>query len=328
MSQAGLLGASGALGGLERLLAQRELQKRYEQEQAEKQRVRQEQTARQERLDRSAENERGLRVMKLEADINKPAEQPNLQVDWQTGQAFNPQSGAVQAIPGFTQRAVPASNKQIDWLSGQMFDPSSGGVSMVPGFTQRPAQSQDTNPYFVPVQTGGGIVNFNTRTGKVEGRVGDLKPGETAQREIANARTTSTMIGQVLNSLDPAKVGPAMGRYKTAEAMLTGGDPEFAAFAAAVSTLQNTVINLRTGAQMSEPEAQRILREVSDVNLPPPTFIARAKQGQAYFAEWLKNRAAGAYGRTTTGDVDAMVGGGAGPQRRIRYDLNGNRLPD
>ena len=122
-----------------------------------------------------------------------------------------------------------------------------------------------------------------------------------------------------------------MGRYKTAQAMLTGGDPEFAAFTAAVSTLQNTVINLRTGAQMSEPEAARILNEISNVNLPPETFIAKAKQSQIYFNEWLRNRASGAYGRTTIADVDQMVGGngmapapasaaGSGGGRRLRYN--------
>lgn len=162
-------------------------------------------------------------------------------------------------------------------------------------------------PYFIPVQTGQGIQSFNTRTGGVVGRVGDLKPGETAQREIANAQTIATVLDHVLTTVPDTVIGPLAGRYKTVEAALAGNDPTFATFAAAVATLQNTVINLRTGAQMSEPEARRILGEVPNVNLPLGTFVARAKQSQRYFKEWLKNRASVAYGRTTTGDVDRMI---------------------
>ena len=162
-------------------------------------------------------------------------------------------------------------------------------------------------PYFIPVQTGQGVQSFDTRTGNVVGRVGDLKPGETAQREIANAQTIATVLDQVMMTVPDTVIGPLTGRYKTVEAALAGNDPTFSTFAAAVATLQNTVINLRTGAQMSEPEARRILGEVPNVNLPPGTFVARAKQAQRYFKEWLKNRASVAYGRTTTGDVDRMI---------------------
>ena len=166
-------------------------------------------------------------------------------------------------------------------------------------------------PYYMPVQTAHGVVPFDARTGQFkDADRRDLKPGETAQREIANAQTTATLLRQVLTSVNDAALGPIAGRYKTVEAALVGNDPTFAAFAAAVSTLQNTVINLRTGAQMSEPEAQRILGELPTVKLPPATFIARAKQSQKYFEEWRKNRATVAYGRTTTGDVDRMVAPG------------------
>lgn len=186
------------------------------------------------------------------------------------------------------------------------------------------------NQYFVPVQTGQGLFGFDTRTNTLGPRLADLKPGETAQREIANARTTATVLKQVIGTIDEKTLGPVIGRYKSVEAALVGNDPTFATFSAAVSTLQNTVINLRTGAQMSEPEARRILNEIPDVKLPPATFIAKAKQSQKYFEEWLKNRASVAYGRTTTSDVDTMVTpqGVSAPADlgRVYYDENGNEV--
>ena len=218
---------------------------------------------------------------------------------------------------------VSHDRRGLEIFQAGAWQPVTGEVPKDAQLVIEPAANdgQGGRPYFIPLQTAQGILSFDSRTGTTVGRIGDLKPGETAQKEISNAQTISTVIKQTLDTLDPAKVGPIIGRYKTAEQMLTGGDPAFTAFSAAVSTLQNTVINLRTGAQMSEPEAARILNEIANVNLPPATFIAKSKQAQKYFEEWLKNRAKGAYGRTTTADVDAMVnpaaapaaGGGAAP---------------
>lgn len=205
----------------------------------------------------------------------------------------------------------------------------------------QPSGAGGGNPYFIPLQTGQGVVSFDTRTGEAAGRIADLKPGATAQREIANATTTATILRQVIGSIDEKSIGPLSGRYKTVEAALAGNDPQFAMFSAAVSTMQNTVIQLRTGAQMSEHEAARILNEVPNVNLPPATFVAKAKQAEKYFQEWLKNRANVAYGRTTTQEVDRMVNpggaassGGAGmvrardPQGNIHEAPAGTVVPD
>ncbi len=165
--------------------------------------------------------------------------------------------------------------------------------------------------YYSPVTTGQGIFSFDHRTGKfsdTERR--DLKPGETAQKELANGQTIMWMMDQMTANMTPEKIGPVLGRFKTVEQAITGGDPAFAALSSQTAQLQNVVINLRTGAAMSEPEAARILAELPGVNLPPATFLARLQNAQSYYKEWQQNRAKGAYGRTTTGDVDRMVSGG------------------
>lgn len=175
--------------------------------------------------------------------------------------------------------------------------------------TPREAGGSD-NPYHHMVSLADGVYMVDSTNPANRIRIGDIKPGETAQREIANARTLVTMTGQIVKSVRDEWVGPMDGRWKTAEAAITGGDPQFAAFAATVASIRNAFINLRTGAAMAEPEAARIAEELADVRVPIKTFVARAKNAQNYLETWLKNRASIAYGRTTTGDVDNMVGGG------------------
>lgn len=160
-----------------------------------------------------------------------------------------------------------------------------------------PSDSSGSNPYFTPVQTADGIQVFNSRTGKFEGRLGDSKPGDTAGRVMADARTTLNLIKTIESKFTPEKIGPITGRYKTLEEGTLGRDPDFTELSSQISTLQNTVINLRTGAQMSNYEAERILKEVSNVNLPFATALARLKTSRAYFEEFLKNREDAAYGR-------------------------------
>ena len=79
--------------------------------------------------------------------------------------------------------------------------------------------------YFTPIQTAQGVFAFDNRTGRVVGRVADLKPGETAQREIANAQTVLTMMQAITAGLTPEKIGPIAGRFNTVEAAVTGDCP-------------------------------------------------------------------------------------------------------
>lgn len=163
-------------------------------------------------------------------------------------------------------------------------------------------------PYYHRVDQADGVWLVNSTDPNDRTRIGDLKPGETAQKEIANGQTIMWMMDQMTANMTPEKIGPAMGRFKTVEQAITGGDEAFAALASQTAQLQNVVINLRTGAAMSEPEAARIMAELPAVTLPPATFLARLKNAQAYYKQWQQNRARGAYGRTTSSDVDSMVG--------------------
>lgn len=167
-------------------------------------------------------------------------------------------------------------------------------------------------PYIIPVSTGNGIMGFNTRTGQFdESSRHDLKPSATAESDITKAQSTLYQISKIERLFSPDRIGPLKGRYNNMQLALVGemGDQGLADMSTALSTLQNTVINLRTGAQMSEPEAARILNEIPNMNLPPDTFVAKLASAKDYFENWMSNRAKNAYGRNTPADVDNIVKG-------------------
>jgi hypothetical protein len=172
-----------------------------------------------------------------------------------------------------------------------------------------PTNSGGGKSFVIPVQTGNGVIVLDGRTGQPISRY-DLKPGDTAQENMTRAKMVLYDIGQIENSFTPDRVGPLMGRYKTMQLALVGeaGDAGLADMQSTISTLQNTVINLRTGAQMSEPEAQRIMKEIPSMNLPPDVFMARLRQAKQYFAEYLNTRSTMAYGRGTVKTDAAGVG--------------------
>lgn len=76
------------------------------------------------------------------------------------------------------------------------------------------------------------------------------------------------------------KVGPGAGRVARAREILPfvePNDPEYGAFSAEVTTLNNNVIKAVTGAQMSDPEAKRIMSQVPSKLDKKPDFIAKAR---------------------------------------------------
>ncbi len=165
------------------------------------------------------------------------------------------------------------------------------------------AQAGGDKTYFTPVTTGNGVIPFNNITGQWDdSNRRDLKPGETAQKAMTDAESTLFRVGRISGRFNDKWVGPVMGRYNTMQLALLGepdGAQGLATMAAELAGLQNTVINLRTGAAMSEPEAQRIMKEIPSLNLPPDTFMARLNSAKALTEDWLQKRASMAYGRRT-----------------------------
>lgn len=169
---------------------------------------------------------------------------------------------------------------------------------------------------FFPMQTGTGwTMNVgDRRTGDVNTqRVGDLRPGATAERELENGILVNNLIADIGKEYNPAKVGVLTGRLKNIDQQYWGSDPEYAKFKQNLTTLGNTIIQLRTGAQMSIQESSRILNEIANETLPPATFAARLAELQEQYREYVQVRAKLGFGRTTDADITSLTETGALP---------------
>jgi len=189
------------------------------------------------------------------------------------------------------------------------------------GLTERAGIAAKTEagarPYFTPLQTAEGIQSFDTRTGKVAGRLGDYKPAASAEEALTNAQSVQADIARIRTQFKPELVGPLMGRYNSVEQALVGGNPDITNLYQTSQRLHNTIVYLRTGKQMNESEASRILAELPGKNERPDVFLTKLNNVGTYFDEWMQNRARLAFGRTTTGDVDRLTGtGGVAPTGR------------
>lgn len=172
------------------------------------------------------------------------------------------------------------------------------------------------SPYFIPIASGLGTVPFNARTGMHLNPDGSwtqdpipLKPGEGALKEITAALGVGQQIDTIAREYNPDKIGVIMGRLKNLDQKYWGSDPDYARFKTELTTLGNQIIQLRTGAQMSIQEAQRILEEVARETLPVTTFQARLKRMGELYDEYLANRTKLAYGQLTPEQIKGMTQG-------------------
>lgn len=176
-------------------------------------------------------------------------------------------------------------------------------------------------PYFTFIPSAGGVVPGNARTGEhfdptanggqggwVTGAITPA-PSEGIAKDLRNSVMVGNRIEHVRALFDPAKVGVIAGRLKGLQANYWGSDPEYAAFQQELIGLANTVIQNRTGAQMSVNEAERILKEVATGNLPVNTFVARLNELEKQNDEYMAFTAKSAYKKYSPEEIKGMTQG-------------------
>lgn len=164
--------------------------------------------------------------------------------------------------------------------------------------------------------TGSGIVGatFDQRTGTWKtDRLADLRPGATGAGDLRKALLIQDQIDAIREVYNPEKVGVIMGRLNNLNQKFWGSDPEYATFKSELTTLLGTIVQLRTGAQMSVEEAKRIGNEVASETLPPATLVARLNRAEALYKETVARIAQIEYGRVTPEDVSKMIETGGTP---------------
>lgn len=104
----------------------------------------------------------------------------------------------------------------------------------------------------------------------------------TAAERTAIAETQASLdsLGNLENLFDKSTTvtGPIAGRIEPTKGLFGLTTTEQESLMAATSSFKNAVIKDITGAQMSEPEAKRIMKEIPDITDPPERWKAKAAQ--------------------------------------------------
>lgn len=140
-------------------------------------------------------------------------------------------------------------------------------------------------------------------------------PDKAGQKDAADTKKAVNVIGQVDQSLDSVKdlVGPAAGRGETVEQWLGSADPKIQAFGTKLLLAKMLIDKQVTGS-------------------------ARAGASPALLAKWdalLSNKVSYEGMKAALQAAKEIVGAGtdqstpsAGAGKRIRYDMNGNRIAE
>ncbi len=106
----------------------------------------------------------------------------------------------------------------------------------------------------------------------------NLAPSE--REAVATNLATDDALNDLRNLVDANFVGPIKGAVGGIKDIFGLNTPQESEFRAATSAFRNQVIKEITGAQMSEAEAKRILKQVPQEKDPPSVWLAKWNQSK------------------------------------------------
>ena len=119
----------------------------------------------------------------------------------------------------------------------------------------------------------------------------EIKMSAASEREkLATGAATLSALDNLKSLFDKSYVGPIAGRVGQVKDIFGGNEIKQSEFNAATAALKNQTIKEITGAQMSEVEAKRIMKQVPDVTNPPKVWMARWTQTKKNLAMLRKKR--------------------------------------
>lgn len=125
-----------------------------------------------------------------------------------------------------------------------------------------------------PVDLGDGDLRYIPRS-QASGR----RPAPPAGMRADLARGAASLEGvdRLAELFKPEYVGPLTGRARSIGQQIPGVpvDPGYAEFEAETAALRNAIIKAITGAQMSEPEARRIMQQIPNIQDKPEVWAAK-----------------------------------------------------
>jgi hypothetical protein len=176
---------------------------------------------------------------------------------------FDAQGNLVNQVPiGQVPQAAPTAAQQISQKKLDLINQ----IEAIPSSERTIEQRESLKKMLV----GGPAVQVNLG-----------KPASASER-TAIAETEATLdsldnLENLFNSLE-TQTGPVVGRIAPAKGLLGLTTENQESLMAASSAFENKVIKDTTGAQMSEKEAQRILKQVPRMTDPPARWKAKLAQ--------------------------------------------------
>lgn len=142
----------------------------------------------------------------------------------------------------------------------------------------------------------GETIELNRRLGGL-GIGGQMvaKPRIATAAELDQLTMDGSMLSQInrlKQQYNPSFVGPVEGRTTTA-GMAAGFAPKGAAtFRQSLNGIRNHILKLRSGGAVTEPEAERLNKELPKENDPDQTFTEKMAQFEQTYREIAENRRA------------------------------------
>ena len=115
-------------------------------------------------------------------------------------------------------------------------------------------------------------------------------PSAGERIDIADALASEDALNNLSTLFDEAFVGPVTGRIGKVKDVFGENPQKQSEFLAASSAMTNAVIKQITGAQMSEPEAKRIKKQIPLPEDPPTVWRAKRNQSLKNIAFMKKRR--------------------------------------
>lgn len=197
-----------------------------------------------------------------------------------------------QTEPFYTAPFAPKTERQIERtvdLGNEVeYIYTDGRREKVPkGLTPGQAQPPKSEPgYYLPLLDPKGNITgaWNAKTGSY--KTPPSEAGSTPRRSAlpsgekkaaSDIEAAEAKIRNIQTLYNPEFVGPVQGRFNLAKIKTPGIsiDKNLARFVAANTTLKNEVIKFITGAQMSEPEANRIMQQIPAMEDKPEVWEAK-----------------------------------------------------
>lgn len=166
---------------------------------------------------------------------------------------------------------------------------------------QQASLAQGAIPNLRAINTGEVTSIFNPQTGQIDPTIHPssrvpstnvtIQPSAGERTAIAETRASIDSLDNLKNLFDSTQTttGPIAGRVSPTKGLFGLTTDEQEAFMAATSAFKNSIIKEITGAQMSEVEAKRIMKQIPDITDPPTRWRAKWQQSKKNL-EFLQKR--------------------------------------